>query len=135
FSPDGKWLAYGCAETLHTSVIKLCRLEDGQITRATTPVLLDLSPTFDPEGKYLYFLSRREFDPVYDGMHFDLGFPKGMRPYLITLRKDIATPFAKVPAPLPDEKKKEDEKPTEPVPLVIDLDGIEDRIQAFPMPE
>ena len=29
-------------------------------------------PVFDPDGKYLYFLSYREFDPVYDNMHFDL---------------------------------------------------------------
>jgi tricorn protease len=30
FSPDGKWVAYSWAPTLHTSIIKLCRLDDGQ---------------------------------------------------------------------------------------------------------
>ena len=54
----------------------------------TRPVLHDVAPAFDPEGRYLYFLSYREFNPVYDTLHFDLGFPWGMRPYLITLRKD-----------------------------------------------
>ena len=56
--------------------------------------LQDVSPAFDPEGKYLYFLSRREFDPVYDNVHFDLGFPRGMRPYLVTLRKDVPAPLS-----------------------------------------
>jgi tricorn protease len=141
FSPDGKWVAYSCTETLHTYVIKLVRLEDGKIFRVTRPVLRDISPVFDPEGKYLYFLSYREFDPVYDALHFDLGFPKGMRPYLVTLRKDLINPFAQPPKapeePKKDEAEKKDEKKDQKKdePLVIDTDGIEDRIVAFPVPE
>ena len=68
-------------------------MEDGHEFDVTKPVLQDIGPAFDPDGKYLYFLSRREFDPVYDNLHFDLGFPKGMRPYLVTLRKDLPSPF------------------------------------------
>ena len=140
FSPDGKWIAYACAETLHTSVIRLVRLEDGKVFRVTRPVLRDVSPAFDPEGKYLYFLSYREFDPVYDAMHFDLGFPKGMRPYLVTLRADLPNPFTLVPKapedPKKDEKKEEKkDDATAEQPLKIDLDGIEDRVVAFPAPE
>ena len=146
FSPDGKWIAYEWSATLHTSIIKLVRLEDGARFPVTRPVLWDGSPTFDPEGKYLYFLSRREFDPVYDQLHFDLGFPKGMRPYLVTLRKDLPAPFALVPKPS-EEKKEENAKtqvgsggsgnakPPEETPLVIDIEGIEDRVQAFPVPD
>jgi tricorn protease len=140
FSPDGRWLAYGCAESLHTSVIKLCNLEDGKVVRATRAVLMDLSPTFDPDGKYLYFLSRREFDPVYDGLHFDLGFPKGMRPYLITLRKDLPNPFALPPKPSEEPKIYATSQPQEEAScskpsFSIDLDGIENRTIAFPVPE
>ena len=60
-------------------------------------MLHDAQPAFDPAGRYLYFLSEREFNPVYDGLHFDLGFPWGMRPYLITLQADLPNPF--VPHP------------------------------------
>jgi len=52
----------------------------------------------------LYFLSYREFDPVYDNLHFDLVFPRGVKPYLVTLRKDIPSPFIPVPKP-PEEKE------------------------------
>src|SRR5690606_13472320 len=69
----------------------------------TRPVLHDVRPAFDPEGKYLYFLSYREFNPVYDGLHFDLGFPWGMRPYLLTLRADLPNPFIPVPDLAGDE--------------------------------
>src|SRR5262249_48389068 len=69
----------------------------GQRHILTRPVLHDVRPAFDPDGRFLYFLSYREFNPVYDGLHFDLGFPWGMRPYLITLRADIPNPFIPVP--------------------------------------
>lgn len=69
----------------------------GQRHSITRPVLHDVQPAFDPDGKYLYFLSYREFNPVYDGLHFDLGFPWGMRPYLVTLRADLPNPFIPVP--------------------------------------
>jgi tricorn protease len=137
YSPDGKWIAYACGVTLHTAIIKLARLEDGKIFNVTRPVLRDTAPVFDPEGKYLYFLSYREFDPVYDAMHFDLGFPKGMKPYLVTLRADLPSPFALVPK-APEEPAKKDEKRDEPPkeePLRIDVEGIEDRVVAFPVPE
>jgi tricorn protease len=63
----------------------------------TQPVLHDVRPAFDPDGRYLYFISHREFNPVYDGLHFDLGFPWGMRPYLITLQADHPNPFTPRP--------------------------------------
>ncbi|MBV8082587.1 MAG: PDZ domain-containing protein, partial [Candidatus Eremiobacteraeota bacterium] len=69
----------------------------------------DRAPAWDPDGKYLYFLSTRDFNPVYDALQFDLSFPFAMRPFLVTLRSDIASPFVpkarafdgsvKVPAP------------------------------------
>ncbi|HEY4387211.1 MAG TPA: PDZ domain-containing protein, partial [Ktedonobacteraceae bacterium] len=75
------------------------------------PVLQDINPTFDPEGKYLYFLGYRLFTPVFDNLQFDLGFPKGVKPYAIMLRKDLLSPFVPVPkAPGDKEKEKEKEK-------------------------
>jgi tricorn protease len=75
----------------------------------TRPVLHDVMPAFDPDGKYLYFLSYREFNPVYDNLQFDLGFPWGMRPYLVTLRADLPNPFIPRPA-AQEEDEEEDER-------------------------
>ena len=81
----------------------------GQRHVITRPVLHDVRPSFDPEGKYLYFLSYREFNPVYDGLHFDLGFPWGMRPYLLTLRADLPNPFIPVPDVAGDDDEEDEE--------------------------
>lgn len=117
WSPDGRWLAYGYGATDKTTAIRLYRLADpnaadestrpSAIYTVTRPVLHDINPAFDPTGNYLYFLSYREFNPVYDGLHFELGFPWGMRPYLITLRAELPNPF--IPQPELDEEEEEDE--------------------------
>ncbi|MCY3017498.1 MAG: PDZ domain-containing protein [Planctomycetota bacterium] len=141
WSPDGRWAAYSCALSPHTSAIKLCDTRSGKVFPLTRPVLQDVSPVFDPEGKYLYFLSLREFDPVYDGLHFDLGFPRGIRPYLVLLRKDTPSPFVPVAKPRDEkdadkaDKKGAEGKKKAEAPVVVDLDGITDRVLAFPLPD
>lgn len=142
WSPDGRWIAYGFPETEQTTSIRLCDTATGETHRVTSPVLRDVGPKFDPDGKYLYFRSYREFDPVYDELHFELGFPRGARPYLVTLRSDVRNPF------LP-EPQAEDDKPTTatnddasnaddgdadgPEPVEIELVGIENRVLALPV--
>ncbi len=140
WSPDSRWIAYGFPDTAQTTAIKLCRVETGETSFATRPVLRDTLPAFDPDGQYLYFIGQRDFDPVYDSLHFDLGFPKGSRPFLVTLRKELLNPF--VPRPKAPEskeaaaaKKAEAEEKEEHPATEIDLEGIAERVVAFPVPE
>ena len=77
-------------------------------TLVTEPEFRDYSPAFDPEGKYLYFLSLRTFDPVYDSVQFELSFPRAARPYLIALQAGGRPPFEPVPKGLqPDEPERD----------------------------
>ncbi len=150
WSPDGKWCAYSFPSTETTRSIKLCKIETGETWLVTQPEFSDFSPAWDPDGKYLYFLSYREFNPVYDALHFDLGFPSAMRPLLITLQKTLGDPFVPEPRPLEEEKEdtdkanpkedgeasdETDEKPEkERPPITIDIEGISQRVVAFPYP-
>lgn len=146
WSPDGQWVVYSCSETQYTFSIKMVNVKTGKKHLLTEPRFRDVSPTFDPEGRFVYFLSYREFNPVYDSMYFDLGFPRGMKPYLISLQKDTPSPFmaGKPTAPKDREKamrseraKAEEQKNGEaqPKPVRIDFDGITGRTAAFPFPE
>jgi tricorn protease len=134
WSPDGRWAAYSIAVTPALSAIRLWDSKTGKTHDATKPVLRDVGPAFDPDGKYLYFLSYREFDPVYDGLQFELGFPRGVRPYLLTLRRDLPSPFVAVPRAL--KAGAAADKPAKKGAAVeIDLDGLADRIVPVPVPE
>jgi tricorn protease len=97
----------------------------------TRPVRADFAPVFDPDGAFLYFIGAREFNPVYDKIHFNLGFPKGMRPYLVTLRKNVTTPFGRKF----EVTEKGSQVGSGSRDLTIDFDGMEDRIEPFPVPE
>lgn len=142
WSPDGKWVAYSYPDSPETSHIRVCDVAAGKPVAVTETVFMDVEPTFDPEGKYLYFLSYREFNPVYDNMHFDLNFPRGVKPFAIALRNDVPSPF-EPPAHAPDMMSKKmkmngmgDEKgKKQAVEVKIDLEGILHRVIAFPVPE
>lgn len=134
WSPDGKWLAYSIAETSRTRVIRLYHVPTGKKYPVTHPEFYDVAPSWDPEGKYLYFMSYRAYNPVYDALHFDLGFPKAMRLMLVTLQHSLPNPFvanADAPAAPPSEDAAKKKKP-KPQPLKIDTDGLTQRVVSFP---
>lgn len=165
WSPDGQWVAYGFSATQYTACIKLCQVASGDTYAITSSRFRDFAPTFDPEGKFIYFLSEREFKPVYDSVYFDLNFPEATRPFLISLQKETQSPFVPEPKPLADKngedkkEKKGKDKVADQVgseadtvteadairdrtsnsddskPIQIDFDGIEQRVVGFPVPE
>ena len=139
WSPDGAWLAYTSWADARHCAIKLFGVADQSATLVTQPEFRDYAPAFDPEGRYLYFLSLRTFDPVYDAVQFELSFPRAARPYLIALQAGAASPFDPPPKGLRhDDRRREDrerEGKHEPGPVRVDLDGIARRVAAFPVPE
>jgi tricorn protease len=165
WSPDGEYVAYGYYNSWSTSEIRLVEVENGETRAVTTGEYRDVAPVFDPQGRYLYFLSCRMFNPVYDQVFFELSFPHTMKPCVVTLREDEPSPFFEEPRPLegtgggPKEgaevdeedeaedveadgeadadngESEDDEEEDEPEPLDIDFEGIERRIETFPVEE
>lgn len=144
WSPDGKFIAYGFAYSPEKSAIELYDVEKNESKRVTAPVLIDEQPCFDPEGKYLYFLSKRVFNPVYDDVHFDLNFPRATKPYLITLQKELTSPFLAEPKlsfkshyadASAEQSGNSGENSKSNITVKIDFDGISERIVEFPISE
>ncbi len=103
WSPDGLWLAYAESINRQDSQVFIWSWESREARAVTTAPFRDWSPDFDPEGRYLYFLSCRDFDPVRDNVFFEYSFPKAARPYLITLQKEQPDPFLDRPRPPGEE--------------------------------
>ena len=51
------------------------------------------APVFDPEGKYLYYFSDRDYNEVLGNFDFEFANPKTTRVYVVTLKKDEPSPF------------------------------------------
>ncbi|WP_172196631.1 S41 family peptidase [Niveibacterium sp. COAC-50] len=156
FSPDGAWLAYDFSVSRATRAIKLLEIATGRSGMASGEDFDDFSPAWDPSGKYLYFLSTRAFEPVYDEIVFDLSFPRATRPYLVALQADGVDPFEPLPRGFGDDEDEDDEDEDDgdeesdskeegdkkaeqaerkrpPKPVVVELEGLADRVRAFPV--
>ncbi|MBV9821535.1 MAG: PD40 domain-containing protein, partial [Actinobacteria bacterium] len=139
FSPDSAWLAYAAAEPTagqgQLRSIRLAELATGQITQVTSHRFLDTAPAFTADGRYLAFLSARTFDPVYDAQIFDLSFPLAVRPYLLTLAAGTPSPFDPELAGQGEQPAGDDSAAAgaEVARVRIDLDGLADRVVAFPV--
>lgn len=160
WSPCGQWLAYGVWHSARHRAVELYDVRGGRRVPVTQPEFNDYAPAFDPDGRYLYFLSVRTFDPVYDNVQFELSFPRAARPYLVALRAHGRPPFEPAPrglkegaekdaaaknaaakdaaakdAAAKDAAAKDATKDAAPAPLVVDEAGLGERIAAFPVPE
>jgi tricorn protease len=136
WSPDGAWLAYSYWPDPRHTAIRMHEVATGTSTPVTHPEFRDYAPAFDPEGRYLYFLSIRTFDPVYDAVQFELSFPRAARPYVIALQAGTRPPFDPAPKGLRPEMPVPPKADGDgPKPVKVDLQGIARRVAAFPVAE
>lgn len=140
FSPDSRWLAWSHAGPEPLRHIKLARVDGSEAIDATPLRFDDHDPVFTLDGKYLAFLSVRTFDPVYDEHVFDMSFLSAARPYLLTLAAATLSPFDAEPEGRPrrsDGAKDGDSSQAStspaPPPLVVDVDGLPERVVPFPV--
>jgi len=151
WSPDSAWLAWSQPGPRPLRRIRLARLsrpangEPGTgaagIIDVTDGRFADTDPVFTLDGRYLAFLSQRSFDPVYDTQSFDLSFPYGSRPFLVSLAAASPSPFGPLLAGRPLEQGSGDpgnggeQRDTEGAAVRVDPDGIGARIVPVPVSE
>lgn len=94
WSADSRWIAYTKLEASLYESIFLYSMDSKQVTRVTSEMTEDFSPSFDPEGRYLYFLSNRTFEPIMGFVDQNHVFLDMCRPYLVILQEGQPSPFA-----------------------------------------
>jgi tricorn protease len=146
WSPDSRYLAYSVSLVTDYYVLRLFDTATGKIASITGAATNDYQPAWDPEGRYLYFLSDRAANPVLDRRDEQNIEIRSTRPFLVVLQKDGKNPFANTtgmpPRPGDADKKADDankkpddkDKKKPPKPIRIDFDGLADRYVAFPVP-
>jgi len=133
WSPDSQWIAYANVRMTGFGQLFAYSLAEGKSHPVTDGLTDDSQPRFDSSGKYLFFVSRRTFDPRFSDFEKTFNFNDTMRVYVVTLRGDVPSPFA----PKSDEEnaesaKAESTKATAP-PFRIDLANIARRVLPLPV--
>jgi tricorn protease len=93
WSPDSRWLAYGRDMVRGNDAIFLYDTRNDRLHQATTGFYAASSPVFDPEGKYLYFLTDRSFTPLYSAMDNSWVYANPEVIAAVPLRRNVASPL------------------------------------------
>ena len=113
WSPDSRWLTYARPTAPANTAVFLYDTKTKKLTQATSGYLTDAQPTFDSEGKYLFYASDREFEPVYGSFDNSWTYPNPTRIVAVPLRKNVKSPLAArndSENPLLDTNDKDDSK-------------------------
>ncbi len=94
WSPDSKWITYAkLDESLYQSIF-IYSLDAKKEYRVTSLMTQDWSPSFSKDGKYLYFLSNRTFNPIMDFVDQNHIFLNMGKPYIVVLKDGDLSPLS-----------------------------------------
>lgn len=95
WSPDSRWLAYARPVTPSSTAIFLydTKASANALHQVTSGYFADGDPTFDPDGQYLYYVSNRNFEPVYSAFDNSWSYPNATAIIAVTLRRDVQSPL------------------------------------------
>ena len=149
WAPDSRWIAYTLSTPTFFRRVYVYSLDQDKSFPVTDGMSDVSEPVFDPEGKYLWFLSSTDAGPSrqwFDMSKADMVETSSI--YLAVLRKDLPNPLAKESdEEKPKAETKEPEKPAAkpaapaakeaakaPEPVRIDFEGLDNRLVALPIP-
>ncbi|HEX8890993.1 MAG TPA: PDZ domain-containing protein [Pyrinomonadaceae bacterium] len=88
WAPDSRWIAYTKLGDNQFSEIWVYSLASGRTQKLTGGMTSDTQPVFDPKGRYLYFLSNRDFNLTLSGFEFNYVYTNPTRVYIGLLAAD-----------------------------------------------
>jgi tricorn protease len=144
WSPDSRWVAYPKDLDNNHTAIALFDTKDEKVHQVTSGYYNDMQPVFDPDGKYLFFLTNRNFSPIYSDYENTFVYANATNIAAVSLDKDTLSPLApkndSVVIKKDEEKKKdekdkkkdEDKKDEKSNETKITLDGFESRVIILP---
>ena len=138
WSPDSRFVVYAKDNTAQYSSLWIYSFADGETRQVTSDMTDDSNGVFDPEGRYLYFLSSRDQDLEFSSIEFNYLVNNSIRVYAAQLNADQPALFR----PKSDEvgggngngngeNGGDEESDEQPVRLNIDFDGLGSRVVAL----
>ena len=163
FSPDAKWILYRKSLHNLEHAAFLYSIESRKSTQISDGMSDLAHPLFDPSGKYVYFTASTDIGPAIDGFNLSsLNRTTTSSVYVVVLGKELPSPVPpesddekaaaeekkadtdaekrkaeedkKTNATGGDEAGKKDAAPVKLPEMKVDLEGIQQRTVALPIP-
>ena len=144
WSPDSRWIVYTKDGPNRLDAVWVYSLDEGKTSCLSSGRFSDFSPTFSSCGRYIFFLSDRDFnldfESGFSSMEFDFVYNKTARIYALPLVPDAPDLFKeqndRETVADSEKKGKDKENKTETKPSVrvrIDPACTTDRVSVFPL--
>jgi tricorn protease len=139
WAPDSRWLAYVKGNASRNTSIWLYSTEAKEARQLTPDETSETEPVFDPDGRYLYFLSNRDYNLAFSAYEFNFLYNNATRIYAATLAADgpaLHRPQSDEVGTVPkkDGEGKDGGEGRAPKPLRIDIPGFNQRVVALNAP-
>lgn len=129
-SPDNKWVCYTQTSVQGNASIALYNMESKKIVQVTDPWYDSNSPVFSDDGKFLYFVSARDFNPTYSATEWNHSYSDMNKIYMVALSPDTESPFALENDEVEVDSDDDDEATTD---ATVDFDDIANRVESLPI--
>ena len=147
WSPDSKWVIYTKSSENTQDAVWVYSLDKEKAFQLTDDMYIDFSPIFSTCGKYIFFLSDRNFNLSFSSFEFDYVYRESTNIYAVALTDTVLPLFKdkndqeeiKKDEPKKETKSKKEAKKTsktkdeKPPAVRIDFEGINERIVSFPL--
>jgi tricorn protease len=136
WAPDSRFVTYVKNNELGIGDVWVHSLRDRRNYAVTSNMTDEFEPVFDPQGRYLYFLSSRDQDLEFSSIEFNYMVTNSTRVYAAQLNADQPALFLpksdEVTSPNDADNGEDDgEAADEAVVINIEFDGLEDRVVAL----
>ncbi len=146
WSPDSKWIVYSQPSDERISRIWVYNLGSKEKQPVTDTWYSSSDASFSSDGKYLFFVSLRDFNPIYSWTEWNTAYRDMMKIYFIPLTKNTENPLkaendevslkesgdhkdSTSESDTKSDKNSEKEQPD----VKIDFDGIFNRVVDLPI--
>ncbi|MCB2208501.1 MAG: PDZ domain-containing protein [Bacteroidetes bacterium] len=139
WAPDSKWVTFSENSNNSVNKVYIYGLDKGEVHQVTGNWYNAGSPVFGTEGKYLFFVSARDFNPTYSWTEWNHAYQDMNAVYFVTLQKDTPSPFependeVEIKSNGEEKNAKNADKKEESKGVVIDFEGITDRVIKLPV--
>jgi tricorn protease len=142
WAPDSKWIAFTRpGKSREFRSIHLYNTETKKEITATDTWYNSYDPSFSMDGKTLYFISDRDFTPIYSGTEWNHVYVDMSKPYLLRLSADSKSYFqteddeVTIKEDTGAVKKPAAGNEIKPANVIVKIDeeGIADRIESLPV--
>lgn len=146
FSADAQWIAYDKENANGQSSVWVYHIPSAKARQLTDYTFSDRSPVFSKCGKFLFFVSNRDFNLAFSSFEFDYLYNNASKIYALALQKDgtrltkrkvdvetVATPAPATPSKGGKNEPKQETPKNDKPNVKIDFEGVNSRIEALPM--